>query len=133
MSKCPSSIQCWDLNPRPNKHESSPITTTLWLPPRVLWCLVPQLLLQLNYHREPISLFDLCLSSSLVHSPATIVSKERFWQWRWMWLNFQSGRLWYQRSVVRIQLSAKFKMNIPVQTVEKTKIKINKRTGMALL
>ena len=27
MSKCPSSIQCWDSNPRPYKHESSPVTT----------------------------------------------------------------------------------------------------------
>ena len=27
--KCPSSIQCWDLNPRPSGHESPPITTRL--------------------------------------------------------------------------------------------------------
>ena len=27
--KCPSSIQCWDSNPRPLEHESSPITTRL--------------------------------------------------------------------------------------------------------
>ena len=25
--KCPSSIQCWDLNPRPSEHEPLPITT----------------------------------------------------------------------------------------------------------
>ena len=25
--KCPSSIQCWDLNPRRSEHESPPITT----------------------------------------------------------------------------------------------------------
>ena len=25
--KCPSSIQCWDLNPQPLEHELSPITT----------------------------------------------------------------------------------------------------------
>ena len=30
---CPSSIWCWDLNPRPLEHESSPITTRPGLPP----------------------------------------------------------------------------------------------------
>ena len=29
VKKCPSSIQCWDSNPRPLEHESSPITTRL--------------------------------------------------------------------------------------------------------
>ena len=33
---CPSSIQCWDLNSRPLKHESSPITTRPGLPPKFL-------------------------------------------------------------------------------------------------
>ena len=28
---CPSSIWCWDLNPRPMEHESTPITTRLGL------------------------------------------------------------------------------------------------------
>ena len=27
VKKCPSSIQCWDLNQQPLKHESPPITT----------------------------------------------------------------------------------------------------------
>ena len=27
VKKCPSSIQCWDSNPRPLEHESPPITT----------------------------------------------------------------------------------------------------------
>ena len=27
VKKCPSSIQCWDLNPQPSGHESVPITT----------------------------------------------------------------------------------------------------------
>ena len=31
--KCPSSIQCWDLNPHPFEHESSPITSRPGLPP----------------------------------------------------------------------------------------------------
>ena len=31
--KCPSSIQRWGSNPRPLKHESSPITTRPRLPP----------------------------------------------------------------------------------------------------
>ena len=31
--KCPSSIRCWDLNPRPLEHESSPITTRPGLHP----------------------------------------------------------------------------------------------------
>ena len=31
--KCPSSIQHWDSNPWPFKHESSPITTRPGLPP----------------------------------------------------------------------------------------------------
>ena len=31
--KCQSSIQCWDLNPRPSQHESPPITTRPGLPP----------------------------------------------------------------------------------------------------
>ena len=34
MSKCPSSIQCWDSNPWPFQHESSPITTRPGLPPK---------------------------------------------------------------------------------------------------
>ena len=35
LSKCPSSIRFWDLNPQPFKHESSPITTTPGLPPLI--------------------------------------------------------------------------------------------------
>ena len=31
--KCPSSIWCWDLNPRPSEHESPPITTRPGLTP----------------------------------------------------------------------------------------------------
>ena len=31
--KCPSSIHCKDLNPRPHKHETPPITTRPALPP----------------------------------------------------------------------------------------------------
>ena len=27
VKKCPSSIQCWDSNPRPSEHVSAPITT----------------------------------------------------------------------------------------------------------
>ena len=33
VKKCPSSIQCWDLNPQPSGHESVPITTRPGLPP----------------------------------------------------------------------------------------------------
>ena len=33
VKKCPSSIRCWDLNPRPLEHESSPITTRPGLHP----------------------------------------------------------------------------------------------------
>ena len=33
VKKCPSSIWCWDWNPRPFEHESSPITTRPGLPP----------------------------------------------------------------------------------------------------
>ena len=33
MSKCPSSKQRWDSNPRPFEHELSPITTIPELPP----------------------------------------------------------------------------------------------------
>ena len=36
VKKCPFSIQCWDSNPRPLKHESPPITTRPWLPPNCL-------------------------------------------------------------------------------------------------
>ena len=32
---CPSSIQCWDLNPQPHKHELSPITTRPGLQPKM--------------------------------------------------------------------------------------------------
>ena len=31
--RCPTSIWCWDLNPRPSEHESPPITTRPGLPP----------------------------------------------------------------------------------------------------
>ena len=31
--KCPSSIRCWDSNPRPSEYESPPITTRPGLPP----------------------------------------------------------------------------------------------------
>ena len=31
--KCPSSIRCWDSNPRPLEHESPPMTTRPGLPP----------------------------------------------------------------------------------------------------
>ena len=30
VKKCPSSIRCWDLNPRSSQHESPPITTRPW-------------------------------------------------------------------------------------------------------
>ena len=33
MTKCSSSLQCRDSNPRPSKNESSPITTRPGLPP----------------------------------------------------------------------------------------------------
>ena len=33
VKKCPSSIRRWDSNPRPFKHESSPVTTRPGLPP----------------------------------------------------------------------------------------------------
>ena len=33
MWKCPSSIWCWNSNPRPSEHESPPITTRPGLPP----------------------------------------------------------------------------------------------------
>ena len=32
VKKCPSSIRCWDLNPRPFERESLPITTRPGLP-----------------------------------------------------------------------------------------------------
>ena len=35
QTSCQSSIQCWDSNPQPLKHESSPITTRAGLPPPV--------------------------------------------------------------------------------------------------
>ena len=34
VKKCPSSIQCRDLNPRRSEHESFPITTRPGLPPK---------------------------------------------------------------------------------------------------
>ena len=34
VKKCPSSIWCWDSNPRPSEHESPPITTRPGLPPK---------------------------------------------------------------------------------------------------
>ena len=36
MTKCPYSIQCYDLNPIPPEHESPPITTRPGLPPQGL-------------------------------------------------------------------------------------------------
>ena len=37
--KCPSSIQCWDSNQQPLKHELSPVTTRPGLPPTELFSL----------------------------------------------------------------------------------------------
>ena len=34
--KCPSSIRCWDSNPRHSEHKSSPITTRPGLLPRLV-------------------------------------------------------------------------------------------------
>ena len=34
--KCPPSTRCWDSNPRPLEHESTPITTRPRLPPKIL-------------------------------------------------------------------------------------------------
>ena len=42
VKKCPSSIQCRDLNPRPFEHESSPITTRPGLPPTICHMLLCQ-------------------------------------------------------------------------------------------
>ena len=36
VNKCPSSKQCWDLNPRPLEHESPPMITRPGLPPILL-------------------------------------------------------------------------------------------------
>ena len=36
VKKCPSSIWCWDSNPRPSGHESPPITTRPGLPPSLI-------------------------------------------------------------------------------------------------
>ena len=33
VNKCPSIIQCWDLNPQPSQCKSHPITTRSGLPP----------------------------------------------------------------------------------------------------
>ena len=46
VKKCPSSIQCQDLNPQPLKHELSPITTRPGLPPYFVkdltWCFLKE-------------------------------------------------------------------------------------------
>ena len=34
--KCPSGFWCWDTNPQPLEHESSPVTTRLGFPPNVI-------------------------------------------------------------------------------------------------
>ena len=34
--KCPSGFRCWDTNPQPLVHESSPVTTRLGFPPNVI-------------------------------------------------------------------------------------------------
>ena len=41
--KCPSSIWCWDSNPRPSEHESTPLTNRPGLPPFniYLWQSIP--------------------------------------------------------------------------------------------
>ena len=39
VRKYPSSIQCWDSNPRLSERESLPITTRPGLPPSVVWWL----------------------------------------------------------------------------------------------
>ena len=44
---CPSSIRCWDSNPRPLNHESSPITTRPGLPPWAWTFSMP-----LNHHKN---------------------------------------------------------------------------------
>ena len=36
VKKCPSSIQCWDLNPQPFEHELSPVTTRPGVPPYLI-------------------------------------------------------------------------------------------------
>ena len=46
VKKCPSSIQRWDSNPRPYKHESSPITTRPGLPPMMLLVFIANHLLR---------------------------------------------------------------------------------------
>ena len=44
VKKCPSSIRCWDSNPRPSEHESPSITTRPGLPPLSLLRLFAYLL-----------------------------------------------------------------------------------------
>ena len=41
LKKCPSSIRCWDLNPQPIEHKSSPITPRPGLPPQLTQFLIP--------------------------------------------------------------------------------------------
>ena len=40
MKRCPSSIRCRDLNPRPSECESLPITTRPGLPPLLTYLTV---------------------------------------------------------------------------------------------
>ena len=52
----------------------------------------------------------------------------------WLWRSWQSGRFRHQRSVVRIQTSAKFFENICVFrsiAIQKSRIKKKKRLGLA--
>ena len=58
--KCPSSIRCWDLNPRPSKHESHPPSTGPGLPPKYFVFFVPKFpIFRLVYQDVPPNLGSL--------------------------------------------------------------------------
>ena len=52
VEKCPFSKWCWDLNPQPLEHESSPIVTRQGLPP-IQQFFLPPTVAQLGDARGP--------------------------------------------------------------------------------
>ena len=109
MRKCPTSIRCWDLNPRPSEHESPPITTRSVLPPigAMLCCQI----IESKFGFKKVFWFEaVCHLSKVSTAPdkKQLLESHKS-EWQCLWLSWQSGSFQRQKSVVRILSLAKFR------------------------
>ena len=105
----PSSIRHQNLNPRPLEHESPPITTRPGLPPNLtsnlphvqFYYCYTQLQIAETEHSDWMLQFMWLANQSALFLRCIATLKYIYFRWQWLWLSWQSGRFWHQRSAVQ--------------------------------